>query len=214
MKPIFIKISLVITVLIAFATVIWFVVLPRFMPNHATGEVDPCTIKDSAQYRSASPKERTLLDQIAAGCHAKPLTSSSGQAIPVSTFIGTRFSFSYPNDYIVKSDDTSNGEAVFLARSFHGSNSIAVAIQPFSDSLTEYPAVHLRQINPKIYTESDYSLANLSALRFAADGPDVFERSLFTLNSGNLTSVAVSTNGPNTFLSDDFNIVVSSFQWK
>jgi hypothetical protein len=194
-------------ILITIGALIWF--LMHLKQTSSITNPHPCNIQSTSYAQASDSAAKRIIDQMANGCQKKAPS-------PTASFDGSRYSFSYPSDYQVKNNvnKPDGSEAVYLARPYHGSNSISIDYFPFSQGLAQYPSIKYRRLNPKVYSGGTSLLTGLAALTFVANGPDIYERSIFATKGGLIISIALSSNGPGSFLDDDFSTVVATFKWK
>jgi hypothetical protein len=146
------------------------------------------------------------------------LNGCPSSAFRITHLGGQYYSFDYPSNYKVLSDGPTNtGELeVTKLEGLGAKNSRTIAIAYLSlkgASLSEYPAVHYRQISPSIYTPSTTEVAGTGGLNFQKLN-EGSESSVFLVKGGNVASIAVSSLFVDPQVDKDFQIIVRSFTWR
>ncbi len=118
------------------------------------------------------------------------------------------FSFSYPDDYIARSE----GNSLWLVGKAVAVESIVTTSRKYTGNLDEESGIKLRRIKKIDYNERDIEVAGVKSILF--EKKDLTERSIFILRNGVLTTFSMTTNFNDDKNGDKLWRIIESWNWK
>jgi hypothetical protein len=141
-------------------------------------------------------------------------TSASQNAVNPSSatsakYDGPQISFTYPQHYKIVPSQQSKGylDVISLNNTDHSGKYISIGV--LKDSLANNSGINYRKIHPELYKQIESS-----SEKVVFDGlSGKSERTGFIAHNGLVSTISITANG-NRDLTQDFDTIANSLQWK